>query len=301
MGSIFAISVFLFVAVFPLSVSGSNGQTDIPPAGDDDPGYTKIMRRLEEGVRGPIADWQWYWKEGFHIDSPEKNFTMKINLSVMVDGGYISADEELERAFPDLEGPELNFRQLKVSSLGTIYDWAIFKLDIDFANVRDIKDNWIQFTKLPYIDHFTGGHMKEPFSLEELTSLRAVTFMERALPTLAFSQGRNIGISRHTALWDQRMTWAAGAFLNTSSYGDPGETKDQISDANGWNITARFTYLPWYEEEGRRLLHLGLSYSHLFRDENDEQFAVERRVRPESRLTDYRLVDTGVFSCLQSC
>jgi phosphate-selective porin len=35
-------------------------------------------------------------------------------------------------------------------------------------------------------------------------------------------------------------------------------------DDDQYNLTARLTGLPWYENEGERLLHVGLSYSHKF-------------------------------------
>jgi phosphate-selective porin OprO/OprP len=166
---------------------------------------------------------------------------------------------------------------------------------MDFANIREIKDNYIRFIKFPYISLLTLGHMKEPFSLEQWASGKAITFMERALPVETFAPSRNIGIRHYRTALDERMTWGAGAFLNTGSFGDLGQTKDQISDANGWNITGRITYLPLYEKEGRRLLHLGLSYSHLFRNENDPDFREGTRTLPETRLTDDRLVNTDEF------
>jgi len=136
------------------------------------------------------------------------------------------------------------------------------------------------------------GYMKEPFSLENWTSLKSVTFMERGLPTEAFAPGRNFGIRRHATALDQRMTWAVGAFLNTGSISDVGDSKDQISEANGWDLTARITGLPLYEENGEKLFHIGFSYSHRFRGEDTGS---QIRTRPESRLTDDRLVDTGEF------
>ncbi len=291
--SLFFFFCALFAAFSLLLVSSSNVQADSRSSEKFWSIYDERLGITEEGVKGPVGDWHYYWKDGFRIDSPEKNFTLRTNLSIMVDGGYIGADDELERAFPDLEGPNVEFRQLRVSIFGTLYDLAEFKLSIDFANTRDIKDEWIRFTKIPYIGHFTVGHMKEPFSLEEWTSGKSSTFMERSLPTQAFAPGRNVGIRRHTTALDQRMTWAAGAFYNTGSYSDVGDSKDQIGEANGWNLTSRVTGLPWYEDNGKRLLHLGLSYSHQFR--GIEDVGEQLRTWSESRLTDDRLVDTGEF------
>jgi len=291
--SILSIFASLLAVVFLVLISSNTVKAGSQPPAGPVSKYDESMEKAEEEVRGPVKGWQRYWKDGLRIDSPENNFRIKINLSVMVDGGYIEADDELQGAFPNLDGPNAGFRQLRISTLGTIYDWAEFKLDIDFDNVSDIKDEWIRFTKIPYIGHFTLGHMKEPFSLEELTSRKAITFLERSLPTVAFTPGRNIGISRHTAVLNQRMTWAVGAFFNMDSFDDVGNSKDQLSKPNGWNLTGRITGLPWHVDDGRRLLHLGLSYTHKFGDPDD--IGVRVRTRPESRLTDDRLVDTGEY------
>ena len=50
------------------------------------------------------------------------------------------------------------------------------------------------------------------------------------------------------------------------------------------------TGLPWYEEDGRYLLHLGLSYAHNFANNAEVRF----RQRPSTSL-GVRLVDTGDF------
>jgi phosphate-selective porin OprO/OprP len=79
---------------------------------------------------------------------------------------------------------------------------------------------------------------------------------------------------------------------NTVSFSNLGEGKDGFTDADGYDLTLRITGLPWVEEAGRWLLNLGLSYTHGFRDEDKIRF----RARPELRLTDLRLVDTGSFN-----
>ena len=133
--------------------------------------------------------------------------------------------------------------------------------------------------------------MKEPFSLEEQTGLNSITFMERALPVQAFSPGRNIGIRYDHPVSDNPINWSAGWFLNTGSFGSVADWRNQVRDANGFNLTTRITAVPWYEQDGRKLMHLGLSYTHGFRDEEDIIF----RARPESRLTDETLVNTDRF------
>jgi phosphate-selective porin OprO/OprP len=279
----------------------------------------KVSEETEKGVSGPVAKTHYYWDEGLQIVSRRENLRLKVGGKLIVDGGTIEANDELERAFPDLEGSNAEFRQLTVSFSGVIrpisavrdaaeaarngaappvadpvmsaaqYDALEFKFEIDFANVRDILDNWIRFPRIPFVRHIRFGHIKEPFSLERLASITNLTFMEIALPTRAFAAGRNLGAKYDNSLFNDRMTVGAGAFLNTGSFSDLGQAQDEISEANGYNLTGRVTGLPWHIEEDDRLLHLGLSYSHQVREDEVNGF----RTRPESRLTDDRLVDTG--------
>ena len=124
--------------------------------------------------------------------------------------------------------------------LGWISDFVDLKLQIDFADLRSIKDNWIGF-RVPVLGHIKAGNMKEPVSLSELTGAKFLTFMERPLPTLAFAPGRNIGIMAQNAIMESRMTWATGGFWSTGSLSRVGEGKDAVSQSNGLNFTARIT------------------------------------------------------------
>jgi phosphate-selective porin OprO/OprP len=290
--------IIILTAAFLLAFSGTYAGADPPAPEHAEPApktrswYESLQLNAKEGITTP-GGWHDYWLDGLRIDSPEGNFTLKINLTTFVDAGDIKPDDALQAAFPDFEGTKANLRRLRPTALMTIYDWAKAKFQIEFAEVRDIKDIWFQFTKVPLIDHITLGHMKEPLSLEEWTSGMSTTFMERALPVVAFTNGRNIGFRRHAPVLDERMTWAVGAFLNTFSFDSIAEGFDKISDANGYNLTGRITGIPWYEEEGRKLIHLGLSYSHGFRDESDQDSGVELATVPETNLKDDALVDTG--------
>ena len=100
---------------------------------------------------------------------------------------------------------------------------------------------------------------------------------------------------RNSAL-DDRMTWAAGAFLVTGSFSNVGGFTDQLSEAFGSSLTARVTGIPTYADNGRQLLHLGFSYSHQFRDSERAESNMKLRTHPESRITNEVLVNTGEFS-----
>lgn len=117
--------------------------------------------------------------------------------------------------------------------------------------------------------------------------------MERALSDEAFSSGRNIGIRYDSLNPERRINWGAGYFLNTGSFSTLGQAENRISKANGFDVTARIFGLPVYDENGKKMLHLGLGYSYGSRNEDDLDAPMQFRTRPESRLTNDRLVDTG--------
>ena len=236
-----------------------------------------------------------YWDDGISLTGPASHVDLKIGGKINYDLGNINADEELQAAFPDFDGFHNDFRRLSVSLFGHAWDLLEFKFEVDFANVKDIKDQWLRFTKGTILPHFTFGYMKEPFSLEMLTSSTYLTFMEDTLPTKSFAPFRNFGVTAAGSWQEKRMTWAGGFFLDTGSYSSIGDSQDQISNANGYNLTGRITGLPIYRDEGRKLVHLGLSYLYRFRNDAKDDPTAQDRSRPESRLTDDRLVDTSKF------
>ncbi|MBW1859873.1 MAG: hypothetical protein JRI70_07315 [Deltaproteobacteria bacterium] len=286
------VHVIVFAVCFLILNTSSRVLADSQETEKLDSIYKVYSETLEKGVTGPLIGYHVYWKDGLNIDSREKNLRLKITGKIMVDGGYIDADDELQNAFPDLDGSNIDFRKLTVSTYGLIYDTVDFKVEFDFANVRDIQDVWIRYFKNPYLRKIKIGNMKEPLSLEYLTSLGWISFMERALPIQAFSSGRNIGIRYDSLNPDKWINWGAGVFLNTGSFSTAGDGADQISNANGFDLTARIFGVPVYEENGKRMLHLGLGGSYGPRDA-DSDTPMQFRTRPESRLTDDRLADTG--------
>jgi len=286
---VFQIAILLILAAFSPVKAAS------PVSENEKPNYfDELQEELKEGKVDKL-DTHYYWDQGLHVVSRKNNFRLKIGGHMGIDMGYIHAGGDLEDAFSSLDGFEPDFRRLHVSTLLTIYDALEFKFEIDFANVRSVKDIWLRYKKSPFLRHFKFGHVKEPFSLEKLASLKNMTFMERALPVYALAPGRNIGIMFSNAELEERITYAAGFFWNTHSINETSDPQDSISEANGSDITIRITGLPRYEDEGRDLLHLGVCYTRGPR-QSGENDALRVSSLPESYIADRTLVDTDEFN-----
>jgi phosphate-selective porin OprO/OprP len=274
-----------------------HAQAQSSPEPGDEGGIGEWWKKLERGIVDPIKGIRYYWEEGLHIDSAKENFRLKIGGKFMVDGGKIDADGTMKNAFPGIENETegLVFRYLMPYVSGSYSDHLDFKFEMDFASIRDFREIWVDFKRIPYLGHIKVGHFGQPMSLEDQTSSRDITFMERALPVLAFPPGNDMGVMAINTAFGERMTWAAGYFRITGSFSDLGEGRNQLGNNLGSSLAGRVTYLPIYGNEGRYLLHLGLSYNRQFIDVRRADSQVRFSARPETYLTDRRIVDTGVF------
>ena len=203
------------------------------------------------------------------------NAEMTVNI-----GGRI----HLDAAFYDEDITELSsgteFRRLRAFIAGAIDDDWEYKFQVDFADGdADIKDAFVRYNGLDF-GRVTFGHFKVPFSLEEMTSSKYITFMERAMPN-SFVPSRRIGAGIDRS--SDRMTFAAAV------YGD--EANDSSND-EGIGIAGRVTFTPIVQQD--RLVHIGASA--LFEEPQNTDAGsdtVRFRTRPESHVTSSRLVDTG--------
>jgi phosphate-selective porin OprO/OprP len=224
-----------------------------------------------------------YFKNGYNLETADGNFTLNIGGRAQVDWNVSDPGIGVKRMF-GLQGTPtgVEFRRARLALAGTVYGNVDYKFEYDFADgTPAFKDVYIGVAGLPIVQYVRVGNFKEPFSLEELTSSNYITFMERGLPN-AFAPSRNTGIAVMPTFFDEHMTVSAGGFRETNDSGY-GFGSDQE-----YNVTARVTGVPVYEDKGRNLIHLGLSYSHKFRHQETISFSQ----RPESHLFPVRLVNT---------
>ena len=229
---------------------------------------------------------EWKWKDGLTFGTPDGAYQFKFGARIQND--WYAGDVDKSN-FSD----GTRFRRLWLKMDGTIYDDLEYKFAIDFANAGvALRDAYMGYTGLDFAK-FRIGQFREPFNLENLTSNADLTFLERS-PLTSLGPDRKTGFMVYNEILDQRMTWAIGGFKsvdnNSANSTDNATGKDYAGD---WDVAARITGLPWYEDAGKKLIHLGLSGIH--RDMGDDPTRIRAFGSFYGRGSDinYYMLDTG--------
>ncbi len=160
---------------------------------------------------------------------------------------------------------ETGFNTARLGAKGQIYENIKGQVEVEFeGSETDFKDTYIEVANAPLLGNVRVGHFKEPFSLEELTSSRFITFMNRSLPHSAFAPSRNYGVMAYDYIREnENWSWFAGAFRHDSPDNPTGRAS-HINDNGDWVFTGRVAGLLYYDEpsNGRYLVHVGGAFSH---------------------------------------
>lgn len=212
------------------------------------------------------------WKGAPQIKG-EGGWSFKPRGRIQVDAGTINIPNDLTRS--DGFGSEIRRARLGVE--GKIPGGFGYKFEMDFAgNSANVTD-----AILTYGDgglKVSIGQQNTFQSMEELTSSRFTSFIERAAFTDAFGFERRVGVSGQVK---------AGAVLVQA-----GIFTDNIDDIPGkeWSMDGRIVAMP---KIGDTQLHLGAS---VHKAEKDGTSSVKYRQRPLVHFTGERFVNTGSFS-----
>lgn len=244
--------------------------------------YEELKKKAAKEESNLVASFD----KGLCFDSTDGRFKIQVGGRIMIDAAHVNADGAMasaaDAAGNDFEGTGVEFRQTRLHIKGLLCDRFAFSNEFDFSG-GDVAfgENWIEYQELPYFGKMRIGHTKEPFSLELLNSRLYMMTMERALPD-GIVPGRNVGIRFLNFIDQPNISWSLGVFKET----DAGA--EGYSENGDYNFTGRVTITPWYVDSGKKLLHLGLGYSHKVADD-DLRF----RKRPEFHVSDFRPIDTG--------
>jgi phosphate-selective porin OprO/OprP len=259
--------------------------------------------------------------------TPNNDFTMHIGGWAQLDNVWFDQSPSLKAApvartlanspgigggvagggIGDLQDGEF-FRRIRLFFEGTFWENGEYRLIPAFENDQfqtvGLDEFWFGAKDVPYFGSIRIGHVKTPIGLEgDMTaSSRCMTFMERSAYSEAIENNQNFV----TGLWigdnylDQRVTWSGSVFrqdINSS-------TGVAFGDGQG-GIQGRLTALPYYENDGRDLVHVAVSGG--IRTNNTTNFhQFQLRARQTLRDDDpaggvtnadnNRLIDTGTIN-----
>jgi phosphate-selective porin OprO and OprP len=208
------------------------------------------------------------------------------------DTGFFSQDQNSEKTFGQLENGA-DFRRARIALLGNAAENLNYFMELDFALAGHptFRDVWAEVTNIPWIGGVRAGYFKAPFSLEELQSVRQLTFLERANPVNAFAPFRRLGVLTYNHLESGRATWAGSITRGlTDPYGG------DIGNSGGWAGTGRLTCLPYYDEPsgGRYYLHLGAAYELNYPGTNTFRYRTTPEIFIGSQQTAGAIGNSGV-------
>lgn len=231
--------------------------------------------------------WTVEWRNGFHIGRNDGRYDLMLGGQFMFDGAVWHEDDDLVLGDGGWH-TDADVRRARLYAQGVILGRGLFRVSYEISDSQ-FKDAYVGVREVGPARMLGFGFTKQPFSLEQATSLRNHMFMERSLAN-ALVPRRETGIFGSGVLLDARVRWALGGFFLNDSLSEDDEPIKGFDD--DWELSLRITGLPIWQDDGRRLLLIGVSYAHVFAKEERD---VSVSSRPESWLVD-PLVSTGEIS-----
>ena len=270
---------------------------------DDAQAKIELLQAQVEALQESIAQIQAaqaksapVWKGTPQLEDKEAGWSFKVRGRIQYDAGYVSNPDDA------LVTRNLGFnaraRRLRFGGEGTIPGGFGYKCEMDFANSSvGFGDCLLSYTPKNAPINIAVGNQETNNGLEQQSSSRFTSFIERAAFDDAFINTRRLGINLGYAN-------SAGDFrINGGLW--TAHSIDSTLDNNGWIGAMRAVYSPLM---GDSQLHFGLNYQHReFQDNANGAPAsgsgqpssgqlARYRARPFTQLTDQRFVDTNTFA-----
>lgn len=245
------------------------------------------LAELEAADRADLSGLPKFDPKKLAIESRDGQFAMSIGGRVQLDGAIFNGDEGVGIA--DTRGAEIRRARLYVQ--GKMFGVWKYKAQGDFGGGS--------FEPVDvYLERDFGnaswriGHYNPYVSLEDQTSNKYITFMERSMMNDIVGPGQTLGTG---VKYSDGKFWgaAAGAFLNAGEDGDTWgfATFDSGTDNNAnYNFNGRVWAAPINNDEMN--LHVGLGGA-WYRLANDSDLRF--RARPMTHMAA-RIVDTGAIT-----
>lgn len=228
--------------------------------------------------------------DGIELKTKDGNFKVALNGRMQVDSqvnvtndvipGCSSISSSDKTCTTNQLGDGVGIRRARLGIEGTFFHDFDYKFEYDFtrgngtigAGVTDAYLRW----NMDNAFSVKLGSFKEPFSLEEATSNRFLTFIERNMIVNTFVDNPNtykvgIGANYVQPLWQAGLSFqtepvGANPSNSTSSASsintNGGSNRNNGSGDTGWEVNGRVSGMPWMEDKNK-FLHIGASGSYV--------------------------------------
>ena len=236
------------------------------------------------------------WKGAPQLEDKDAGWSFKPRGRIQYDVGYVTNPDD--RIITRNLGFNTRARRIRLGAEGTIPGGFGYKFEMDYANGNvGFGDVILTYAPKNIPLTFAIGNQETNNGLEQMSSSRFSSFVERAAFDDAFINTRRIGLNIGYANPAGDLRVNAGLFAAHSI--------DSSFDNDGWIAATRAVYSPLM---GANQLHFGVNFQHRqFQSNNGAIVAASAgqpstnqlaryRARPFTQLTDQRFVDTGNFA-----
>ena len=260
----------------------------------------EALQEALAGVQAQMAKTAPSWKGMPQFEDKDDGWSFKPRGRIQYDGGWVwNPDDDPNGGLLTRNlGWNARARRIRLGAEGTIPGGFGYKCEMDFANsTTGFGDCILSYAPKGKVYNVAIGNQETNNSLEQITSSRFTSFIERSAFNDAFVNTRRLGVNLGY------VSKAGDIRLNAGLW--TGHTIDSSLNDDGWIGAARAVYAPLL---GGNQFHFGANFQHREFSSNNGANApssggqpaagqvARYRARPYSQLTDVRFVDTGNYA-----
>lgn len=207
------------------------------------------------------------------LENREKGYKFWMDNRIQFDGAtYFGLKNGMldDNGNPVMKGG-VSMRRVRMAAKAQVSKHWYGEIDLNFSDgVFELEDAYIQYFGLKDFA-LKIGNFKEDFSMEETTTSRYTTFMERAMVVSTFAPGRHIGMQ---AQWQKYDFLRASAGVSWQLV-DNADTRYNVEEFNkqgksmGANYTGKVVFMPWASKEFHGM-HIGYNASYRSAKKTDD-------------------------------
>jgi phosphate-selective porin OprO/OprP len=252
------------------------------------------------------------WDTGLRFASPDDQFHIHVGGNAQIDSTWLIGPHSVF-ALPGggangIGNASATFlRRARFRLDGDIFDQFDYIVEYDFANAADENSGlqppsfgnlagepapanvWMQVRDLPLLGNVRFGNQVKPIGMTNNTYQGFLPFLERADNMDAFygpfDNGFALGLTARNRAESERLTWQFGGYRPSINVFGVG--------LNKFSYGGRVTALPVYEDDGRRLVHVGFGTFNGQLPQNELRLRARPLLRNGPGFAVPVLVDTG--------